>query len=144
MFEEEVIYHEFARIFTDLLEGQTPDKSVVQDIKVRNAPKRAKVEATEEVEDIDLTEAPLIPPFHFVDTYEGVKEEWRRNHPRDGQLTTVQVDFITGDVNIRKKLNAAEKAHGNKNRGGGREWDSKKFNLSAPNGVRNAASYAFR
>lgn len=136
----EVEYHPFARVFTDLLEGKTPDTATVQDIKVKNAPKRGIPEGTEtevSVDDHDLD----VEPFYFHNTFEDVVEEWRRRHPKDDQLTKVQVNFVTGEVTVFKKLNAAEIANRRK---AGKGWDIKKFDMNGINGVRNAASYAFR
>lgn len=140
--EETTEFHPFARVFTDLLEGKTPDASTVKDIKIRTAPRKGVPQGEEADVEVNVADAPLIEPFHYFNTFDEVTEEWRRDHPKDGQLTKVQVNFNTGEVTVFKKLNAAEIA--NRRRKSAKGWDSKVFSLDAPEGVRRAASYAFR
>lgn len=96
----------------------------------------------EDGEKLDRTglKAQDIPePFTYFNTFESVIEEWRRNHPKDNQLTKVQVNFETGDITIFKKLTEVEVAT---NRG--RQWSTKRFNLNRPSDMQRAVIHSFQ
>lgn len=123
--ENDVTYNEKARPFTNLLEFKDAEGQPLAPIA------------------LESDEAAV--PFTYVNTYNDVVEEWMRKHPMDGQVTKVQVNFETGDVVVIKALNTSEiEARRAKGYANAKTKSTKKFNLSAPNAVRNAASAAFK
>lgn len=150
---EEPQWNPMVSKFTSILAGNVPGDDEIKTIRVGNAPKKYQEEIANAEVKVDLsdTDTTSIVPFTHYDTYNDKEngnlhciEEWRRMHPKDKQLTKVQVNWLTGKVTVLKQITEAQKVHDRREgRATQKPYQREDFDLNKPGAFRRAMKKAF-